>query len=551
LAGLSRQPFSESELQYAQRSFQPVTLSSTGTKSKPVLDEGGFQQLLAAAYVLQHHNDSLHAKDPRLDAAWIFSQVSEIENLVRQGGLSHVDAAKLVGERLCSMTGAVSAGVYLLQDGRADCLGESGVGAQAVGQSLAADSEAAQERLKNGRQFQSLDAQSDSRLDSAICRELGVRSLLAVPILQSDQTTGLIEVRWGLADAIHECDVRTCRLMANVLAEVLGRDGSKSVTDFMLPPSQGRVKHENQNPPADVSHNEMAPDIPETKQSEPSSDLAAHCRVCGRPFSSDETFCGHCSMPRVAASTNADGLQSKWASMWFMQQAQGARTGRRASKFWPVEPQVPKTPTTSGAKAADLPLQKPGAPPARWSPALSAPSENPTALFPAEAEPLTPSRPGNSAQTDSYSVSEQGLRILEDESEIDSGARLSSSLLSRLRPILSVRIKISRRTVALAVCSTVAVLFLAGWLSWPTQSPTHLSWFESLMVDLGLAEVQARRPPPVYAGDPNVRVWEDVHTALYYCPDSDLYGKTPGGRFSSQRAAQEDQFEPATRLACQ
>ena len=48
----------------------------------------------------------------------------------------------------------------------------------------------------------------------------------------------------------------------------------------------------------------------------------------------------------------------------------------------------------------------------------------------------------------------------------------------------------------------------------------------------------------------SIRVWVDLHTALYYCPDSDLYGKTSKGRFTTQRDAQLDQFEPAYRKAC-
>jgi hypothetical protein len=41
-----------------------------------------------------------------------------------------------------------------------------------------------------------------------------------------------------------------------------------------------------------------------------------------------------------------------------------------------------------------------------------------------------------------------------------------------------------------------------------------------------------------------------VHTALYYCPGSDLYGKTTGGKMASQRDAQQDQFQPALRKSC-
>jgi GAF domain-containing protein len=74
-----------------------------------------------------------------------------------------------------------------------------------------------------------------------------------------------------------------------------------------------------------------------------------------------------------------------------------------------------------------------------------------------------------------------------------------------------------------------------------------LSWFDRMLISLGLAE-----PPeaPEYKGNPETQVWVDLHTALYYCPGADLYGKTPKGKFASQRDAQLDQFEPAYRKAC-
>lgn len=75
-----------------------------------------------------------------------------------------------------------------------------------------------------------------------------------------------------------------------------------------------------------------------------------------------------------------------------------------------------------------------------------------------------------------------------------------------------------------------------------------LTLFERFLVALDLAEPP---PPPVNMGNPNVRVWVDLHTALYYCPGADLYGKTPEGKFTSQRDAQLDQFQPAARAYCQ
>ncbi len=505
-----------------------MTFSSTGAKSKPILDEGGFQQLLAAAYVLQQHNDSLRAKDPRLDAAWIFAQITETETLVRHGNFDFPQAAKLVGERLCKMTGAVSVSVCLLDDDSAECVAETGVSAKKHGRSIAASSIAATERLKNGRQFQSLDAQADSRIDSELCRELGVRSLLAVPIQRSDEIAGLIEIRWGLTDALHECDVRTCRLMTNLLAEMLGRENLSAAQ-----PSQALVPaHKPEEPEHDETTSQPADlgDVNESSGEQAEQDLASHCRVCGRPFSEDEAFCGNCSLPRVAATTSSDGLQSKWASMWFMQQAQDTLLERRtvANKFSPLPVSKPSASIRLTPAATD---ERHVAPYARRNAEYIA----------AERDPVFTEAPVTGVPEP---------RILLDESPRESSSDYLSSILARLRPLLALRVRFSRKTAVLAVVSTILVLLLATWLSWATRPASQLTWFESLLVDLGLAEVQPR-PAIVYAGSANVRVWEDVHTALYYCPDSDLYGKTPGGRFSSQRAAQEDQFEPATRVACQ
>jgi hypothetical protein len=74
-----------------------------------------------------------------------------------------------------------------------------------------------------------------------------------------------------------------------------------------------------------------------------------------------------------------------------------------------------------------------------------------------------------------------------------------------------------------------------------------LSLFDRMLISLGLAEAP---PAPEYKGNPDTQVWVDLHTALYYCPGADLYGKTPKGKMTSQRDAQLDQFEPAYRKTC-
>ena len=58
-------------------------------------------------------------------------------------------------------------------------------------------------------------------------------------------------------------------------------------------------------------------------------------------------------------------------------------------------------------------------------------------------------------------------------------------------------------------------------------------------------------PQPVKdMGNPDVKVWADLHTALYYCPGSKQYGHTSKGKYLTQKEAQDSAFEPALRIPC-
>lgn len=103
--------------------------------------------------------------------------------------------------------------------------------------------------------------------------------------------------------------------------------------------------------------------------------------------------------------------------------------------------------------------------------------------------------------------------------------------------------------IALAAAVLLAVIFQSSARTSDPGQPRELTGFERVLVSLGLAEAP---PAPALAapGNPKTKVWVDVHTALYYCPGADLYGKTPDGRYSTQLEAQRDNFQPSTLKAC-
>jgi len=77
--------------------------------------------------------------------------------------------------------------------------------------------------------------------------------------------------------------------------------------------------------------------------------------------------------------------------------------------------------------------------------------------------------------------------------------------------------------------------------------PQVPAFFEEFQAALGSVKAL---PGRIYHGNPNVRVWVDVQSALYYCPGARLYGKTKRGRFTTQQKAQQEQFDPADHKAC-
>ena len=60
----------------------------------------------------------------------------------------------------------------------------------------------------------------------------------------------------------------------------------------------------------------------------------------------------------------------------------------------------------------------------------------------------------------------------------------------------------------MVLVSFALLLILALWGLWPSNPSSQLTWFESLLVELGFAEVPAHAP--TYVGNPDVRVWIDV-----------------------------------------
>ena len=257
------------------------------------------------------------------------------------------------------------------------------------------------------------------------------------------------------------------------------------------------------------------------------------CPHCGAPKAAEGSRCESCGLDEFRPG---ERLQHNWASMWLMSQEQ---------RLWPGRSPIAQEET------AMIQQREPGKATAegRWI-------TEATDDFPREGltqENLTQEE--LRSEDSDLAVQPFQLSAFEDSYATDATTDASisldgnapSSVLQRFAD-WHVKVRFHRADLYLGVAIFVAVLALL-WPAAGAPRPAALGPWERALVTLGNAEV----PTPIvhFQGDPSLAVWVDPHTALYYCPGEEQYGKTADGRFSPQREAQMDRFEPASRSACE
>ncbi|MGA8222241.1 MAG: GAF domain-containing protein [Candidatus Acidiferrales bacterium] len=101
------------------------------------------------------------------------------------------------------------------------------------------------------------NAESDSRIEAAICRERDAKALLMMPIYRDRFVAGVLEVLFSDAHAFDDRELRSYRMMANLVEEALARDlqrsqeGAPTTQPTTLHPSVGKTPSLIQRFPSD------------------------------------------------------------------------------------------------------------------------------------------------------------------------------------------------------------------------------------------------------------------------------------------------------------
>jgi putative methionine-R-sulfoxide reductase with GAF domain len=573
-------------------------------KNKPALDEQTFGKLLEAAYVLQEHNremrrieESLELQSERLrqqemetqfsyekslprpaetrpdtDYTRTLAEIVEAQHQIQIRHLKADDAMALIAERSARIMGGSGAGIGILEGKTIRY--HAGAGASA----LPADSDVPLETaicaicVRTGQVLRTPDVNTEFLFDPEICHPRGILSLVAVPIYHDGNIVGALEVYFDRPQGFVEQDVHTCRLMAGLVTEAIGRETESALKKSMAEERSSMMAAIEQLRPNLLPLTERdrtQPDVsipPETLSS--AGVETVPCWKCGNSLVPEEQFCGKCGAPR--SEKEMPGFPTTLSPPWKNEEkVSGVSDKEMPSHPEPLAGVGARLSTV--AHEMNLSTSVPGA-------ALGESIETMAAASAQKAdEDAIQTALSIASKHRDLDLENASALLAETKLQQDanwSSARKAREFLENLddasRKNAIARLWRAHRGDFYLAVAIILVLVVIRWGMMPSaplsatagapgpssaarqQPPAedNLSVFDKLLISLGLAEAPEQEATK-YKGNPDTQVWIDLHTALYYCPGSELYGKTEKGRFASQRDAQLDQFEPALRQVCE
>ncbi len=154
-----------------------------------------------------------------------------------------LDAAlQLLADRAQYITGATGAAIALRRDGMADmlCRASTGTNAPELGALLSTEFGLSGESVRTKRALRCDDAERDARVNHEVCRQLGIASVVVMPVVNDDQVLGVFELFSGKANAFGERDLTAIqRLSEMVETAVRLAHAGESVTKKQ--PGQGNA----------------------------------------------------------------------------------------------------------------------------------------------------------------------------------------------------------------------------------------------------------------------------------------------------------------------
>lgn len=131
-----------------------------------------------------------------------------------------LDAAlQLLADRAQYITGASGAAIALRRDGKNDmlCRASSGANAPELGALLSTEFGLSGESVRTRQALRCDDAERDVRVNHEVCRQMGIASVVVMPVVNDDEVLGVFELFSGRANAFGARDVSAVQRLSEMV----------------------------------------------------------------------------------------------------------------------------------------------------------------------------------------------------------------------------------------------------------------------------------------------------------------------------------------------
>ena len=226
------------------------------------------QRLFARAY-LQAQKARQRTEEEQQKDEDCLSAVIATEQDTAETHLSLDQCLELIADRTRRITGADGVAIALRDGAAFICRGRAGALAPDLGARVDPQSGISGACLRTGEVQQCDDTETDSRVDLLVCRNQGIRSILAVPVRRRG-VVGILAVFSGWAGIFSERDVRAVSLLAEAVEARLSLDVPRGARLVEATPAQPEPdttephtaestdQHNTELPPAALALREQA-----------------------------------------------------------------------------------------------------------------------------------------------------------------------------------------------------------------------------------------------------------------------------------------------------
>jgi GAF domain-containing protein len=265
-----------------------------------------------------------------MDKYTIFEQATTGIAVAPARGESIADAAQrdleaalqLLAERAQYLTGASGASIGLREGGEMVCRAGAGSAAAEVGVEIETGSGLTAEGIRTRQLVRCDSVEGDSRVNRESCHELGVKSVMVMPLLREQEVVGVFELVADRESAFEERDVAALMRLVEMALTVVehANAAQRALPEISGAERDQGVREETIAAIEPAKPIEKDQEISSTTE-EPlplvSAEVAqiGSCESCGFPVSQGRTLCVDCEQAGRSAERKSSGDASAFSHL--------------------------------------------------------------------------------------------------------------------------------------------------------------------------------------------------------------------------------------------